>query len=149
MRKTSSRISFWVLTVFSKFWTRFKNSWDDPNDSIDTRLKKDLFVCVLVYASLTSIKQNVLSVYVHIFHQNSFKKQLKDMKIKCWVRDAIFLIAVFRKLCLVSYLRGVKWNFMLFLIRKIIIILRICEAALITYYKRNFISDVSYWSFTN
>ena len=40
---------------------------DDSNDFIDTRLKKDVFLCVLVYASLSPVKQNVLSVYVHVF----------------------------------------------------------------------------------
>ena len=50
MRETSSRISFWPITVFSEFWIKFRNCWDDPNDFIDTRLKKDSYVywCMLV-----------------------------------------------------------------------------------------------------
>ena len=76
--------------------------------------------------------------------------------MKCWVGDSVFFffIAVFRKWYLAFYLRGEKWNFMLFFDLKKVgrsdeNTLRICDAVLITYYKRNFNSDVPYWSFTN
>ena len=76
MRETSSRISFWVITVFSKFWTRFRNSWDDSNDFIDTRLKKGPGKGICMCTSVC--------VSVHVFHKNNFKKFHNSWRIWRW-----------------------------------------------------------------
>ena len=103
MRETSCRISFWVITVFSKFWLRFRNSWDDANDFIDiyscvifhvsyscvifhvsySCVMCHIYSCVIIH-SYSSAKWNILSVCVHVFHKNNSKKFHNSWRIWRW-----------------------------------------------------------------